>query len=96
MNITETRLPQDGAIKGSIDGTYADMRVSSLPTNLGEKIVIRILDYSMSLKGIEYLGFTYNEDNEENKEKVYRNVEQIVENLKNEEAKPSENTEKKE
>ena len=47
-------------------------------------------------KDIEYLGFTYNEDNEENKEKVYRNVEQIVENLKNEEAKPSENTEKKE
>ena len=35
-----------------------DLRVSSLPTNEGEKIVIRILDYSMSLKGIEYLGFS--------------------------------------
>lgn len=60
MNITETRLPQDGAIKGSIDGTYADMRVSSLPTNLGEKVVIRILDYSRSLEGIDHLGFSPN------------------------------------
>ena len=46
MNITESRLPQDGAIKGNINGIDLDMRVSSLATNLGEKIVIRILDYS--------------------------------------------------
>ena len=48
MNITENRLPQDGAIKGRIDNINLDMRVSSLPTNEGEKVVIRILDYSMS------------------------------------------------
>ena len=34
------------------------MRVSSLPTNKGEKIVIRILDYTRSLQGLENLGFT--------------------------------------
>ncbi len=58
MNITETRLPQDGAIKDTINGKDLDLRVSSLPTKRGEKIVIRILDYSMSLKGIEYLYFS--------------------------------------
>ena len=57
MNITESRLPQDGAIKGEFGGTYLDMRVSSLPLNEGEKIVIRILDYSRSLQGVETLGF---------------------------------------
>ena len=58
MNITENRLPQDGAIKTSLNGVPLDMRVSSLPTNAGEKIVIRILDYSMSIQGLEKLGFT--------------------------------------
>ena len=58
MNITETRLPQDGAIKTVLKGINLDLRVSSLPTKNGEKIVIRILDYSMSLKGIEYLYFS--------------------------------------
>ena len=58
MNITENRLPQDGAIKGRIDNINLDMRVSSLPTNEGEKIVIRILDYSMSLEGLDSLDFS--------------------------------------
>ena len=58
MNITETRLPQDGAIKDKMNGKDLDMRVSSLPTKRGEKIVIRIMNYSMSLKGIEYLCFS--------------------------------------
>ena len=57
MNITESRLPQDGAIKGMFGDQYLDMRVSSLPLNEGEKIVIRILDYSRSLEGIDTLGF---------------------------------------
>ena len=61
MNITESRLPQDGAIKGNFGGTYLDMRVSCLPLNEGEKIVIRILDYSRSLQGLDSLGF--NESN---------------------------------
>lgn len=58
MNITESRLPQDGAIKATLQGLPLDLRVSCLPTNEGEKIVIRILDYSMSLSGIESLGFS--------------------------------------
>lgn len=57
MNITESRLPQDGAIRTVIEGISLDMRVSSLPTKRGEKIVIRIMDYSMSLKGLESLCF---------------------------------------
>ena len=67
MNITETRLPQDGAIKTTLEGMDLDMRVSSLPTKKGEKIVIRILDYSRSLKGIEYLFFS-----EENYKKILK------------------------
>ena len=69
MNITETRLPQDGAIKTVLKGINLDLRVSALPTKRGEKIVIRILDYSMSLKGIEYLYFS-----EVNYKKVLRMI----------------------
>ena len=58
MNITETRVPQDGAIKGVVDGRELDMRVSALPTNEGEKIVVRLLDYSQSLDGLDTLGFS--------------------------------------
>ncbi len=69
MNITETRLPQDGAIKTTLKNLNLDMRVSSLPTKKGEKIVIRILDYSMSVKGIEYLYF-----NESNYQKILKMI----------------------
>ena len=58
MNITESRLPQDGAIKATIKDVDLDLRVSSIPTIEGEKIVIRILDYSMSNSGLEALGFS--------------------------------------
>lgn len=60
MNITETRLPQDGAIKGLIDNLDVDLRVSSLPIVDGEKIVIRILDYRMSTNGLENIGLSKN------------------------------------
>ena len=69
MNITESRLPQDGAIKGKIEDVNLDLRVSALPTNMGEKIVIRILDYSLSVTGIEQLGFS-----EKNLEKVLKMI----------------------
>jgi len=69
MNITESRLPQDGAIKGSINGIDLDMRVSTLNTNLGEKVVIRVLDYSKSSDGLDSLGFS-----EKNLEKVKRMI----------------------
>ena len=58
MNITESRLPQDGAIKATLEDVNLDLRVSSIPTNKGEKIVIRILDYSLSLAGLENLGLS--------------------------------------
>ncbi len=58
MNITESRLPQDGAIKATLEDVNLDLRVSSIPTNKGEKIVIRILDYSLSLAGLESLGLS--------------------------------------
>ena len=58
MNITESRLPQDGSIEGIIDNVELDLRVSSINTNKGEKIVIRILDYSLSLSGLDKLGFS--------------------------------------
>lgn len=58
MNITEVRLPQDGSIKTKLKDLDLDLRVSCVPTSNGEKIVVRILDYSMSLKGIDNLGFT--------------------------------------
>ena len=70
MNITESRLPQDGAIKGNFGDTYLDMRVSALPLNEGEKIVIRILDYTRSLQGMDTLGF-----HPKNLEKVKRMME---------------------
>lgn len=69
MNITESRLPQDGAIKATIQGTDLDLRVSCLPTSQGEKIVIRILDYTKSLSGIEDLGFS-----QKNYEKVIKMI----------------------
>ncbi len=69
MNITESRLPQDGSIKGKIKGVEVETRVSTLPTNEGEKCVIRILDYSRSLEGIESLGF-----NESNFEKLQKMI----------------------
>lgn len=65
MNITESRLPQDGAIKANLQDMDLDLRVSVLPVSSGEKIVIRILDYTKSLSGIESLDFS-----EENYRKV--------------------------
>ncbi|MFA6753064.1 MAG: GspE/PulE family protein [Bacilli bacterium] len=76
MNITESRTPQDGAIKNNLENKQVDLRVSSLPTNLGEKIVIRILDYSKSSAGIEELGF--NKTNLEKVKDIIRNPNGII------------------
>ncbi len=56
LDISERRLPQDGKIKVSIGGRAIDLRVSTLPTNYGEKVVIRILDSKSILRGLEQLG----------------------------------------
>ncbi len=70
MNITESRVPQDGAIRTELANKTIDLRVSCLPTNMGEKIVVRIMDYSMSAAGIEALDF-----NKKNLEKVKKMLE---------------------
>ncbi|QGQ96692.1 type II secretion system protein GspE [Paenibacillus psychroresistens] len=57
LNIAERRLPQDGRIKMVIDYKSIDIRVSSLPTIHGEKIVLRLLDLSTGVKPINQLGF---------------------------------------
>lgn len=57
LNITETRLPQDGRIKLDVNATPVDLRISLLPTIYGEKIVIRILDLSNVMIHLSQLGF---------------------------------------
>ncbi|MEQ8820173.1 MAG: GspE/PulE family protein [Sumerlaeia bacterium] len=57
MNISESRVPQDGRIRLNISGKEVDMRVASLPTVYGESIVMRVLDKSTMMIGIEQLGF---------------------------------------
>jgi len=56
MNIAERRLPQDGRIHVRHEGKDYDLRVSSLPTVFGEKVVMRILDQSSVLIGLNRLG----------------------------------------
>jgi type IV pilus assembly protein PilB len=58
LDIAERRVPQDGRIKMRLSKTRAiDFRVSSCPTLYGEKIVLRILDPSQAMLGIEALGY---------------------------------------
>lgn len=56
MNIAERRIPQDGRIHISMQGKDFDLRVSTLPTAFGEKVVMRILDKSSVLIGLDNLG----------------------------------------
>jgi len=58
LNITEFRIPQDGRFKVKFEGRHIDFRVSSLPTQFGEKIVLRILDRESLSVGIKNLGFS--------------------------------------
>ena len=61
MDIAERRKPQDGRILTTIDGRHIDLRVSSLPTMGGEKVVMRILDRDNSSVELEELGFDDND-----------------------------------
>src|SRR2546423_1542762 len=58
MNIAERRIPQDGRIEVRSANKDFDLRVSSIPSPWGEKIVMRILDKSSVMIGLEKLGFT--------------------------------------
>jgi type IV pilus assembly protein PilB len=57
MNIAEKRVPQDGRIQMKVEGMAIDLRVSSIPTVYGEKVVMRILYKSNILTKMEKLGF---------------------------------------
>lgn len=57
LNITENRVPQDGRIKVTLEHQTVDIRVSTLPTVFGEKIVMRILDLSNASLGLASIGF---------------------------------------
>ena len=56
MNIAERRLPQDGRIQKQIAGRNVDLRVSTLPTQFGESLVLRVLDRSIVNLDLEVLG----------------------------------------
>ena len=56
LNIAERRLPQDGRIQKNIAGRVVDMRVSTLPTQFGESVVLRVLDRSNVNLDLEALG----------------------------------------
>ena len=58
MNIAERRIPQDGRIEVKSGNKEIDLRVSSIPTPFGEKIVMRILDKTTVMIGLEKIGFT--------------------------------------
>ena len=58
MNITESRVPQDGRFKVKFEGREIDFRVSSLPSIFGEKFVLRALDKSNLSIGLDKLGFS--------------------------------------
>lgn len=58
MDIAEKRLPQDGSIRLELDGRSVDLRISTLPTILGEKAVIRILDRERFNLKLDELNFT--------------------------------------
>lgn len=71
MNIAERRIPQDGRIEVRHGQKEIDLRVSSIPTPFGEKIVMRILDKTSVLLGLDKIGFT-----EENQLKIEELVSQ--------------------
>mgnify|MGYP001171389129 CR=1 FL=1 len=58
LDITESRLPQDGRIKTMIEYKPVDIRVSTLPTIYGEKIVMRLLDLSNMINRLDKIGFS--------------------------------------
>ena len=61
LDIAEKRRPQDGRIRFDHKGHAIDLRVSTLPTDFGEKVVLRILDKSSLDLDLEKLGFSPNE-----------------------------------
>ena len=69
LNIAERRIPQDGRIKITIGGRQVDLRVSTLPTQFGESVVLRVLDQSAVQLDIAQLGMP---------EDVFNGVQEII------------------
>ncbi len=63
IKISEKRIPQDGRIQINVGGRDLDLRVSTVPTNHGESIVMRILDKSNLALGLPQLGFLSDDQN---------------------------------
>ncbi|MCA9209011.1 MAG: Flp pilus assembly complex ATPase component TadA, partial [Planctomycetales bacterium] len=59
MDIAEQRMPQDGRCQVAVEGKEVDLRVSTLPTVLGEKVVMRVLDRRRLTFNLDRLGFTH-------------------------------------
>ncbi len=76
MSIAEKRLPQDGRIQVKIKKKPIDLRVSTIPTNHGESIVMRVLDKSSLLLGLPELGFL--SDDQEKFERLLRSPDGIL------------------
>jgi type IV pilus assembly protein PilB len=70
MSIAEKRLPQDGRIQVKVGGKPLDLRVSTIPTNHGESVVMRLLDKSSLMLGLPELGFL--SDDQETFERLLR------------------------
>ncbi len=58
MDIAERRVPQDGRITIKVEGRQVDLRVSTLPIQYGERVVMRILDRDRSIRRLDELGFS--------------------------------------
>ncbi|MFQ5549753.1 MAG: GspE/PulE family protein, partial [Gemmatimonadales bacterium] len=57
LDIADRRRPQDGRARVGVNGVPVDLRVSTLPATLGEKVVIRVLDSSRTILSLDSLGF---------------------------------------
>ena len=69
LNIAESRIPQDGRISLKVGGRDCDVRMSTLPTKFGERVVMRILDKSSGVRSLETMGMP---------DKIYRGFEQLL------------------
>ena len=58
LDIAEKRLPQDGRVSLRVGGYDLDVRVSTIPSQFGERVVLRLLDRSQTLRGIDHLGLS--------------------------------------
>ena len=76
LDIADRLRPQDGRARVAVNGQPVDLRVSTLPAALGEKVVIRILDSRATVKSLDSLGF--NTDEREGIDRLLENHEGVV------------------